>query len=566
LNACFVAINFHLRPSNAHFSIVLECVEINTPSDEEPCRAAREVIAKGAHTTCVLDLLNETNWRIRLSCIKILASLAQRHRGDLINCIIQHQGLNKIIDMLADERPIITNEVLILLVAITDSPPASSAASVSAAVEDPSVTIKRFLAFSNCFEALIQIISVEAYATMVANDACSVLVNLLQLNTQNQNLFRENGNIQRLAACLSSKDPSSPEHAAAAAYVASVAAVLLQPAGEPDSSSFKQCQGAVAAHLAPLLFDALSLADISLQKTQQARQLKSAITAAGGAVAADCGDDAAELQLTPAACATILDVFTMVVAKNDANRDRVSQRRVNSSSSSSGTVGNRRHQSSPKISPQIPARSHLETVFAIALGPDCGGATYPDAVLSSALRALRSFYSQNNSGQQRLVSTTLQVPDEMLMDDEFAPGRVVVACVLAAANALSSGSGSGSGSGSNSKASMLMRVASTILSFGFIDNPICAELASGEFVFSRFANQRFHVFFLLRHALGRPDRCFRPSSAQINCPNVRNPPPGNAWTQCNSAHLLDLALARFFSAQAVRHVDSSTRARVFNHC
>jgi hypothetical protein len=487
LNACFVAINFHLRPSNAHFSIVLECVEINTPSDEEPCRAAREVIAKGAHTTCVLDLLNETNWRIRLSCIKILASLAQRHRSDLINCIIQHQGLNKIIDMLADERPIITNEVLILLVAITDSPPASSAASVSAAVEDPSVTIKRFLAFSNCFEALIQIISAEAYATMVANDACSVLVNLLQLNTQNQNLFRENGNIQRLAACLSSKDPSSPEHAAAAAYVASVAAVLLQPAGEPDSSSFKQCQGAVAAHLAPLLFDALSLADTSLQKMQQARQLRSAITAAGGAVADDCGDDAAEFQLTPAACATILDVFAMVVAKNDANRDRVSQRRVNSSSS--GVGGNRRHQSSPKISPQVPARSHLETVFAVALGPDCGGATYPDAVLLSALRALRSFYSQNNPGQQRLVSTTLQVPDEMLMDDEFAPGRIVVACVLAAANALSSGSGS------NSKASMLMRVASTILSFGFIDNPICAELASGEFVFWRFVNQRFHVFF-----------------------------------------------------------------------
>ncbi len=49
---------------------------------------------------------------------------------------------------------------------------------------------------------------------------------------QNQNLFRENGNIQRLASCLSSKDPQSPEHAAAAAYVASVAAVLLQPAGE----------------------------------------------------------------------------------------------------------------------------------------------------------------------------------------------------------------------------------------------------------------------------------------------------------------------------------------------
>jgi hypothetical protein len=199
-------------------SIVLECVEVNTPSDEEPCRVAREIIAKGGHTTCALDLLNETNWRIRLSCIKILGSLAQRHRGDLINCIIQHQGLNKIIDMLADERPIITNEALILLVAITDTPPASSAASLTAAVEDPSVTIKRFLAFSNCFEALIQIISAEACATMVANDACSVLVNLLQLNTQNQNLFRENGNIQRLAACISSKEHASPEHAATAAY------------------------------------------------------------------------------------------------------------------------------------------------------------------------------------------------------------------------------------------------------------------------------------------------------------------------------------------------------------
>ena len=201
--------------------------------------------------------------------------------------------------------------------------------------------------------------------------------------------------------------------------------------------------------------------------------MSSAIAAAG------VGDDdaAGESQLTPAAYVTILDVFTMVVAKNDANRDRVSQRRVSStsssSSSSSSSSGNRRQPSSPKISPQTPTRSHLETIFALALGHDCGGATQPDAVRGSALRALRSFYARNNSGQQRLVSTTLQVPDEMLMDDEFAPGRVVVACVLAAANALGSSS-------SSSRTAMLLRIASTILSFGFIDSPICAELASGN--------------------------------------------------------------------------------------
>jgi hypothetical protein len=252
---------------------------------------------------------------------------------------------------------------------------------------------------------------------------------------------------------------------------------LLQPAGELDSASFKQCQGAVAAHLAPHLFDALSMADLSLQKKQKALELQSAVKAAGGSVSADgTDDDAGEFQLTPAACVTILDVFTMVVAKNDANRDRVSQRRVSSGGSSTG--GNRRHHSSPKISPQTPARSHLETVFAVALGPDCGGATQPDAVRASALRALRSFYMHNNMGQQRLVSTTLQVPDEMLMDDEFAPGRIVVACVLAATNAISSSSSSSS---SNSRAGMLLRIASTILSFGFIDNPVCAELASGMF-------------------------------------------------------------------------------------
>jgi hypothetical protein len=215
----------------------------------------------------------------------------------------------------------------------------------------------------------------------------------------------------------------------------------------------------------------LSQADLSLQKRQKAREIKSAIVAAGGAVSVDSGDeDAVESQLTPAACVTILDVFALVVAKNDANRDRVSQRRV---SSTSNTSGNRRQQSSPKISPKTPVRSHLETVFAVALGPDCGGATQPDAVRASALRALRSFYSQNNSGQQRLVSTTLQVPDEMLMDDEFAPGRVVVASILAAANAL------GGNSGSSSSAGKLLRIASTILSFGFIENSVCAELASG---------------------------------------------------------------------------------------
>jgi hypothetical protein len=67
------------------------------------------------------------------------------------------------------------------------------------------------------------------------------------------------------------------------------------------------------------------------------------------------------------------------------------------------------------------------------------------------------------------------VPDEMLMDDEFAPGRVVVASILAAANALSSSSGNSSSAG------RLLRIASTILSFGFIENSVCAELASGAF-------------------------------------------------------------------------------------
>ena len=259
-----------------------------------------------------------------------------------------------------------------------------------------------------------------------------------------------------------------------------MAAVLLHPAGDFDSASFKQCQGAVAAHLAPLLFDALSLADLTLQKKQKAQEMQSAIVSAGGAAASDGGgDDSGEFQLTAAACVTILDVFTMVVAKNDANRDRVSQRRVGSSSSSSSSsaAGNRRHPASPKMSPQTPARSHLETVFAVVLGPDCGGATQPEAVRIAALRALRSFYTHNNMGQQRLVSTTLQVPDEMLMDDEFAPGRIVVACVLAATNKIGSSGSSGSTYG------MLLRIASTILSFGFIDNPICAELASGMFLF-----------------------------------------------------------------------------------
>ncbi len=254
---------------------------------------------------------------------------------------------------------------------------------------------------------------------------------------------------------------------------------MLQPAGDFDGASFKQCQGAVAAHLAPLLFDALSLADLALQKKQKAQEMQSAIVAAGGTAASDGGgDDSGEFQLTPAACVTILDVFTMVVAKNDANRDRVSQRRVGGGGSGSGSAaGNRRHPASPKLSPQTPARSHLETVFAVALGPDCGGATQPDAVRIAALRALRSFYNHNNMGQQRLVSTTLQVPDEMLMDDEFAPGRVVVACVLTATNKI------GSSGSSNSAYSMLLRIASTILAFGFINNPVCAELASGMFLF-----------------------------------------------------------------------------------
>jgi hypothetical protein len=269
------------------------------------------------------------------------------------------------------------------------------------------------------------------------------------------------------------------------------------------------------------------------------------------------------MQLAAAACITILDVFAMVVAKNDVNRDRVSQRRVSSSSSSSSSsaVGSRRLPASPKISPLTPARSHLETVFAVALGANCGGADHPDAVRSAALRALRSFYMRNSSGQQRLVSSTLQLPDEMLMDDEFAPGRVVVACVLSATSALSTGGSS------SAKSSLLLRIAATILSFGFIDSPICAELASGTVCsFHPCDSVTLMQLHTLRYTAGHSHRRLCTTTPKVDRPNVRDSASGYDWAQRVISLLLDLALDRLLSTQTLRSLDSLSRRCLLDHC
>jgi hypothetical protein len=147
-----------------------------------------EVYIKNVENIILLtQLLDEFEFRIRWSTVKLLSVLIQNQLKKMQESILVcPMGISKLMDLLADSREIIRNDVLLLLQNLTKTPHAN---------------IQKIVAFENGFERILDIIDAEGGANaggIVVEDCFSLLLNLLKANPSNQNFFKEGNFIKRL--------------------------------------------------------------------------------------------------------------------------------------------------------------------------------------------------------------------------------------------------------------------------------------------------------------------------------------------------------------------------------
>ncbi|KAJ2858555.1 Vesicle-mediated ER to Golgi transport protein [Coemansia erecta] len=141
-----------------------------------------------------LELLGDSDFYIRYYTVQLLGSL-HMHSGEELQkrVLVSPMGVGRLVDLLSDQRDIIRNEGIQLLIAMTES----------------NADIQKIVAFENAFDYLLGIVNEEGgtRGNIVVQDCLQLLHNLLNYNVSNQNFFRETSCIQKLPDLLIT-DPS----------------------------------------------------------------------------------------------------------------------------------------------------------------------------------------------------------------------------------------------------------------------------------------------------------------------------------------------------------------------
>ncbi|XP_030036488.2 general vesicular transport factor p115 isoform X2 [Manduca sexta] len=145
-----------------------------------------EMFIKDHHNVqLVLDLLDEYDFRVRLSAVQLLTSLLTNRPKDIQEIIlVKPMGVSKMMDLLGDAREVIRNETLLLLIKLTKG----------------NANIQKIVAFENAFDRLFEILSSEGYSDggIIVEDCLLLMFNLLKNNSSNINFFKEGSYIQRM--------------------------------------------------------------------------------------------------------------------------------------------------------------------------------------------------------------------------------------------------------------------------------------------------------------------------------------------------------------------------------
>ena len=160
------------------------------PEEEDVGVQFTEIFAKKReNVTFLLDLLKETEFRVRWPTLKLIMGLLRHKIKDIQECVLASpNGVSKLMDLLSDNREVIRNDALLVVVLLTRG----------------NSNIQKIVAFENAFDKVFDIMSSEGYTDggLVVEDCLLVLQNLLKNNTSNQNFFKEGSFIQRLIPFL----------------------------------------------------------------------------------------------------------------------------------------------------------------------------------------------------------------------------------------------------------------------------------------------------------------------------------------------------------------------------
>ncbi|KAH9635975.1 hypothetical protein HF086_015549 [Spodoptera exigua] len=155
-----------------------------------------EMFIKDHHNIqLVLDLLDEYDFRVRLSAVQLLTSLLTNRPKDIQEIIlVKPMGVSKMMDLLGDTREVIRNETLLLLIKLTKG----------------NANIQKIVAFENAFDRLFEIVSTEGYSDggIIVEDCLLLMLNLLKNNSSNINFFKEGSYIQKMLPMFNTLDES----------------------------------------------------------------------------------------------------------------------------------------------------------------------------------------------------------------------------------------------------------------------------------------------------------------------------------------------------------------------
>ncbi|XP_028050343.1 general vesicular transport factor p115 [Monomorium pharaonis] len=133
----------------------------------------------------VLTFLEEFDFRVRWPALNLLTHLLENRSKDIQEIIlISPMGVSKLMDLLSDNREVIRNGVLLLLIQLTKG----------------NANIQKIVAFENAFDRIFDVIEQEGNADggIVVEDCLLLMLNLLRGNVSNQNFFKEGSYIQKL--------------------------------------------------------------------------------------------------------------------------------------------------------------------------------------------------------------------------------------------------------------------------------------------------------------------------------------------------------------------------------
>ncbi|KAJ1955708.1 Vesicle-mediated ER to Golgi transport protein, partial [Dipsacomyces acuminosporus] len=163
-------------------------------SDPISDKFAQSIIDDGDNISTFLELLGDADFYVRFYTVQLLGALHMYSGEQLQNAVlVSPTGVGRLVDLLSDQRDIIRNEGIQLLIAMTES----------------NADIQKIVAFENAFDHLLGIVNEEGgvRGNIVVQDCLQLLHNLLNYNVSNQNFFRETSGIQRLPDLLIT-DPS----------------------------------------------------------------------------------------------------------------------------------------------------------------------------------------------------------------------------------------------------------------------------------------------------------------------------------------------------------------------